>query len=70
MDADLLRIIVQTSADEPEPIRSDEPEPIRCQYPAMQLIGLVLLIHHAAEKEGDNPSFFAFTDIPFYTLPY
>ena len=62
MDADLLRIIVQTSAD--------EPEPIRCQYPAMQLIGLVLLIHHAAEKEGDNPSFFAFTDVPFYTLPY
>ena len=36
MDADLLRIIVQTSAD--------DAEAVRCQYPPMQLVGLVLLV--------------------------
>ena len=34
--ADLFRIIVQTSAN--------DAKPIQCQYPAMQLVGLVLLI--------------------------
>ena len=36
VDADLLRIIVQTGAD--------DTEAIRCQYPTMQLVGLVLLV--------------------------
>ncbi len=36
VDANLLRIIVQTG--------TDEAEAIRCQYPAMQLVVLVLLI--------------------------
>ena len=36
VDANLLRIIVQTG--------TDEAEAIRCQYPAMQLVGLVLLV--------------------------
>ena len=36
VDADLLGIIVQTGAD--------DAEAVRCQYPAMQLVGLVLLV--------------------------
>ena len=36
VDADLLRIIVQTGAD--------NAQPVRCQDPAMQLVGLVLLV--------------------------
>ena len=36
VDADLLRIVVQTGAD--------DAEAIRCQYPAMQFVGLVLLV--------------------------
>ena len=36
VDADLLWIIVQTG--------TDEPKPIQCQDPAMQLVGLVLLV--------------------------
>ena len=36
MDSVFLWPIIQTGAD--------DAEPIRCQYPAMQLIGLVLLI--------------------------
>ena len=36
VDADLLRIIVQTGAD--------DTETVRCQYPTMQLVGLVLLV--------------------------
>ena len=36
VDADLLRIIIQTGAD--------DAEAVRCQYPAMQLVGLVLLV--------------------------
>jgi len=36
MDADLLRIVVQTGAD--------DAESIRCQYLVMQLVGLVLLV--------------------------
>ena len=36
VDTDLLRIVIQTSAD--------DTEAVRCQYPAMQLVGLVLLI--------------------------
>ena len=35
-NTDLLRIIIQTSAD--------DAESIRCQYPAMKLVGLVLLV--------------------------
>ena len=34
--SDLLRIIIQTGAD--------DAEAARCQYPAMQLVGLVLLV--------------------------
>ena len=36
VNTNLLRIIIQTGADDAEPIRS--------QYPAMQLVGLVLLV--------------------------
>jgi hypothetical protein len=36
VDAYLLRVIIQTS--------TDDAEAIRCQYPAMQLVGLVLLV--------------------------
>ena len=36
VDADLLRIVIQTGAD--------DAEAVRCQYPAMQLVGLVLLV--------------------------
>ena len=36
VDANLLRIIVQTGAD--------DPEAVRCQDPAMQLVALVLLV--------------------------
>jgi len=36
VDADLLSIIIKTGAD--------DTETIRCQYPAMQLIGLVFLV--------------------------
>ena len=36
VDADLLRIIIQTGAD--------DAEAVRCQYPAMQLVVLVLLV--------------------------
>ena len=36
VDADLLWIIIQTGAD--------DAETIRCQNPAMQLVGLVLLV--------------------------
>ena len=36
MDADLLRIIIKTGADDAEAVRG--------QYPAMQLVGLVLLV--------------------------
>ena len=36
MLADLLRIKIQTCAD--------DAEAVRCQYPAMQLVGLVLLV--------------------------
>ena len=36
VDANLLRIIIQTGAD--------DAEAVRCQYPAIQLIGLVLLV--------------------------
>ena len=36
VDAYLLRIIVQTG--------TDDAEAVRCQYPAMQLVGLVLLV--------------------------
>lgn len=34
--ADLLRIIIQTG--------TDDTEAVRCQYPAMQLVGLVSLL--------------------------
>ena len=36
MDADLLRIVIQTGAD--------DTEAVWCQYPTMQLVGLVLLV--------------------------
>ena len=36
VDADLLRLIVQTG--------TDDAEAVRCQSPAMQLVGLVLLV--------------------------
>ena len=36
VDAELLWIIVQTGAD--------DTETVRCQYPAMQLVSLVLLV--------------------------
>ena len=36
MNADLLRIVIQTGAD--------DTEAVWCQYPTMQLVGLVLLV--------------------------